>query len=516
MTTVTLGLDGGSFELIEPWLQNNKLPNIEYIQRKGTAGDMQSCVPPVTCPNWQCYATGQNPGKLGVFWWETIDREKHNIRNTSRIENFDGEPFWRRLNHDVAVINLPTSYPPPDVNGIHISGGPGAEQTGFTSPASLESKLRDEYDYQVHPEQISLLSKDNPDSPCVDEIYRLIDQRFDVLLDELATGEYEYIHLTVFYLNMLQHFYWDDPVVEKAWQRIDDRVGELLEADELNRLLVMSDHGSNETKIEFHINTWLKQQGYLITTDSSTDWLSRLGITRERIRPFLGKLGIEWWLRQFIPDRVQDMLPSEDGRIKKSGKESVIDWDQSTAVASGQGPLYVLSDDPTEHERIRSELIEALDGLVDDQGTTVVSEALPAASVYNGPYLDEGPDIILRQAPNVHIDGSIGADSVFDDPDTWRGENKETGFFMAYGDDFVTDSFSSEMHILDIAPTILHLHGEDIPTFFDGTVRSELFAAGSDAADREPNRVTASDEIDQRAVDRTGSVSDRLEDLGYK
>ncbi|WP_424017698.1 alkaline phosphatase family protein [Halorientalis pallida] len=515
MTTVTLGLDGGSFELIEPWLREGDLPNVERIRSEGTGGDMRSCLPPVTCPNWQCYATGRNPGKLGVFWWEAVDRTRQEIRNTSAIDNFDGQPFWNRLDGDVAVLNLPTSYPPPAIDGIHVAGGPGAEQTGFTTPESLEATLKAEYDYQVHPEQISLLSKDDPDSPCVDEIYELIDQRFDVLLAELASGDYEYVHLTVFYLNMLQHFYWDDEVVKDAWRRIDARIGDLLAADELDRLLIMSDHGSNEIRTEFHINTWLEREGYLVTTDSTTDWLSRLGVTRERVRPLLGKLGIEWWLRRFVPDRVQDMLPAADGRIKKSGKESVVDWDRSTAVASGQGPLYVLAKDPSERERIREELVEALGGLTDDSGNPVIREALPASAVYDGPHVADGPDVVLRQAPNVHVDGSIGADDVFGEPETWRGENKETGLFMAYGDEFVTDMFPDDMHILDIAPTVLHLHGEAVPSALDGTVRTELFAPDSEPANRDPTRVSIREQSDRTTPADAGGVSDRLEDLGY-
>lgn len=105
VTTVTLGLDGGSFELIEPWLQDGTLPNLKCVCDEGIVEDMQSCVPPVTCPNWLCYATGQNLGKIGVFWWEAIDRNRGEIRNRSSINNFDGQPFWRQLAGDAAIMN---------------------------------------------------------------------------------------------------------------------------------------------------------------------------------------------------------------------------------------------------------------------------------------------------------------------------------------------------------------------------------------------------------------------------
>ncbi|MBX0296640.1 alkaline phosphatase family protein [Haloarcula nitratireducens] len=515
MTTVVLGLDGGCFELIQPWIDDGVLPNFAALTEEGVAEDMQSCLPPVTCPNWQCYATGTNPGKLGVFWWEAVDRDAQKIENRSAAGDFDGTHYWRLIDGSTAVINLPTSYPPSELNGIHIAGGPGAEQSGYTYPAELETELREQYDYAVHPEKMSLLSRDAPDNPCIDEIYDLIDMRFDVLEDELSTGNYETIHVTVFYLNVLQHFYWDWNMVKQAWERIDKRVGNLVENEELDNLFVMSDHGSNEITTTFRINTWLEENGYLHTHSGISDYLHRLGITKERIRPVLAKIGVEWWARRLLPERVQMYLPDEEGSVNKSAKEDVIDWEQSTAIASGQGPVYLLVDDPAEREQLANELMEALSGITDNQGQPVFDEVLSGDDVYTGEHLDDGPDIVLNQAPGVHIEGKVGSDSVFGSPSKWRGENKDTGMFIAHGSDIDGDADLADMHILDIAPTLLHLHGEDIPRQMDGEPRTELFLPESEPDKR---AVAYTDSIAQEAR-RTETpdqdVTGRLEDLGY-
>jgi len=73
MKLVVVGLDGASFELLDPWIEEGSLPNLRKIKDSGVYGDMESCLPPVTSPNWKCYSTGKNPGKLGIFWWENID-----------------------------------------------------------------------------------------------------------------------------------------------------------------------------------------------------------------------------------------------------------------------------------------------------------------------------------------------------------------------------------------------------------------------------------------------------------
>jgi len=515
MTTVVLGLDGGCFELIQPWIDDGSLPNFSTLTEDGAATDMQSCLPPVTCPNWQCYATGTNPGKLGVFWWEAVDEDEQRIENRSAASDFDGTHYWHFIDGETAVINLPTSYPPSAVDGIHVAGGPGAEQTGYTYPESLEEELEEKYDYAVHPEKMSLLSGDNPDNECVPEIYDLIDSRFDVLEDKLTEGEYEIIHVTVFYLNVLQHFYWDMDVVKRAWEKIDERVGQLLEMDELEHFIVMSDHGSNEIETTFRINTWLEQHDYLQTKSSVSDYLHKVGVTQERVRPILAKLGVEWWARRLLPERVQMLLPDKEGSVDKSAKGDVIDWKRSQAVASGQGPVYVLSDDPGERERIVDELVADLEEVTDEDGRSVFDQVLRGEAVYSGPHTDRGPDVVLDQAAGVHIEGKIGNDEVFGAPGKWHGENKDTGMFIGYGPDVDDTATLPNMHILDIAPTLLHLHGEDVPKRMDGEVRRDLFDSASKAANRKVSRVDIGD------VGRSGSrtvkrdVTDRLEDLGY-
>jgi len=516
VTTVVLGLDGAAFELLRPWIDDGTLPALARLCEEGAATDMQSCPPPVTCPNWQCYATGTNPGKLGVYWWERIDASTRSIESTSASDDFDGRYYWAYLDGPTATINLPTSYPPPGtVDGIHVAGGPGAEQSGYTTPADLEADLVADYDYAVHPENLGDLAADDPDSPCIEEIYGLIETRFDVLEDRVASGEFVFVHATVFYLNVLQHFYWDDDVVREAWTRIDARIEDLLAMAEVETLYVVSDHGANEIDVTFLVNAWLEQEGYLRTTGGVSDLLHRVGLTRERIRPVVASLGIEWWLRRLLPERIQNTLPDSEGSVTKGAKGSVVDWESSVALASGQGPLYVLADDPDERERIRTELIEKLDGLT-HEGRTVVEAAVPAEDVYEGPHVAEGPDIVLRQGPGVHIAESIGGDrDPFEAPDRWRGENKATGLFLAHGPDIDPDADFEDMSILDVAPTVLHHLDTAVPTDLDGDVRTGLFADGSDPASREPESQVPADPAAGGGTDTGSDVEDRLTDLGY-
>jgi predicted AlkP superfamily phosphohydrolase/phosphomutase len=449
-----------------------------------------------------------------VFWWERVDRQRREVVSTSAADEFDGRYFWRDLPGEAAVVNLPTSYPPPATDGIHVAGGPGAEQSGYTTPPDLEAELEREHDYAVHPSRLGELSGGDPDGPCVKEILALVETRFDVLEDLLDGGDHEFVHLTVFYVNVLQHFFWDHDVVRAAWQTIDERVGDLLDREDVEHLYVTSDHGSNEIATTFHVNAWLQREGYLVTERGVSDLLHTVGLTRERVRPVLASLGVEWWLRRVVPRRLQMLLPDDAGSVDKSAKASVVDWERSTALASGQGPVYVLAENPTERRRVRDELVERLNGL-QHGGRTVVEAAVPAEDVYDGPHVERGPDLLLRQGPGVHVDGTVsGERDPFGKPDRWRAENEETGLFVAHGPAVDPEAEPSDMHILDIAPTLLHAHGVAVPTGMDGEVRTDLYAAGSEPAtsDVAYRESTAND---REAAAGESAVDERLQDLGY-
>jgi predicted AlkP superfamily phosphohydrolase/phosphomutase len=45
-----IGLDGASFNVIEPMVESDRLPTINRLLKDGTHGILKSVIPPVTCP----------------------------------------------------------------------------------------------------------------------------------------------------------------------------------------------------------------------------------------------------------------------------------------------------------------------------------------------------------------------------------------------------------------------------------------------------------------------------------
>ncbi len=519
--TIVLGLDGACWPLLAPWLEAGELPNLATLRQEAAWGPLTSQFPPVTSPNWRCYATGRNPAKLGVFWWEIVDRQQHTIRHPS-ARDYQTQPFWELLaktGQRVAVVNFPTGYPPaPLKNGYFAAGGPGAKETGFAYPASWEVELKQKYNYRVHPPQILQVAEQVAEH--LDDILLMMQARFDVAFDLLAHG-IDFLHLTLFYINVLQHFCYQDEPTRAGWQLIDRNLGRLrqIATDDGYNLLLMSDHGCGPVDTVFYINTWLVQEGYLkLNLSPTTQNLSRLGVNRQQFINLARRLGLTSLLRQVVPQQLQQALPNSGGTFSKEAKAQRIDWANSQAVASGQGPVYLLlSPDQPDYEALRGELAAKLAELqnpITDQ--LIAAQVLTREEVYKGPFFDQAPDLVFEQGPGIHTSGGVGHPQSFELPYKWAADNVLNGLFLAWGPDFASQGLVDGCRIIDLAPTILHLQNQAIPDDIDGIVLDKLFASNSQAGNRNPVYCIA-DEVSDRhdSTEDEDEIADRLTALGY-
>ncbi|MFD1588593.1 alkaline phosphatase family protein [Halorientalis brevis] len=499
--TIVLGLDGANWALLEPWLDEGRLPNIEALRDRGVWTDMHSCFPPVTCPNWRCYSTGKNPGKLGVFWWETIDTDRQTL-TTPDSRSFKSANYWDYLNREglsAGIMNLPMTYPPFEVEEFMIAGGPGSEQENYTHPAELGERL-DADGYSLHPET-PVTAKD--DRTAADGLVDLIEQRLVTFRERLDETDVDVAHCTVFYVNVLQHFFWRGEPTRRAWEVIDEQIGAIRDAHPDASLVLMSDHGCKDVDTVFYANSWLEEQGYLVTKGETKDLLTEYGINKKRLSKLAHKLGIHSLVTKLAPDRITEQLPDDEEGFKREQKLEKVDWDRSKAIASGQGLVYVIDDDPDTVEQ----LVDDLSELTDEDGEPIARNVMRREEAYDGPYTEDAPEIVFDQRPGVHTSGAIGSNPVFSDVGRWEAENVRTGLFLADGPGVEATDLDGPISITDIAPTVLQSVGCAVPTDMDGrplplfgdveheTCEPIPFEAATDAAREE--------------------VQDRLEDLGY-
>ena len=62
-----IGLDGATWNVLDPLIENGVLPNLEKLAKNGTRGILESTIPPITACAWPSFYTGRVPGNHGVF-----------------------------------------------------------------------------------------------------------------------------------------------------------------------------------------------------------------------------------------------------------------------------------------------------------------------------------------------------------------------------------------------------------------------------------------------------------------
>ena len=67
MKVFVLGLDGATWDMLEPLLQEGLLPNLARLREQGVSGSLRSVFPPLSPVAWTGVMTGKNSGKHGIF-----------------------------------------------------------------------------------------------------------------------------------------------------------------------------------------------------------------------------------------------------------------------------------------------------------------------------------------------------------------------------------------------------------------------------------------------------------------
>lgn len=129
---IILGFDGLSPEIIEPMIAGGKLPNFSRLKAAGSYRRLFTTNPSQSPVAWTGFATGQNPGKNGIFDFIVRDPKTYGLSlSLSNIEKgkvervIKSKCFWQytsEANVPTVVIGCPITFPPDKVYGRMLSG----------------------------------------------------------------------------------------------------------------------------------------------------------------------------------------------------------------------------------------------------------------------------------------------------------------------------------------------------------------------------------------------------------
>ena len=227
-------------------------------------------------------------------------------------------------------------------------------------------------------------------------------------------------------------------VIPELYGKMDDFLGEIREKlDDDTLLMVISDHGFTNFRRGVNINSWLRDEGYLVLKEGKTtsgDYFA--DVDWEKTRAFtLGLTGI------FL---------NRQGREAKGlvSKEEI-------------GPLC---------EEIKAKL----DALHDPKdGKKVMREAFVTKELHDGPYADMAPDLLLGYEKGFRhswdcATGGVSEEIFTDNTKSWSGDHcvdprLVPGVFWSNRKVSVEDP-----ELIDIAPTVLDMFGVERPGYMKG------------------------------------------------
>lgn len=504
---VVIGLDGATFDILLPLAESGLTPHIAKIIEKGSWGRLESTIPPFTAAAWSTFATGQNPGQHGVLSFRERDRFNYDIKGSGFVDaSRFKRTLWEELSANgkkVAVINVPLSYPPRPVNGFMITGmltPPGAKD--FTYPDSLKDELDDDYIVDVEfIRQGSEFRREGfpPKSEMLPKIRQMSNIRAQTSIRLMSEQPWDFFMVVFTSTDRVSHFFWDDleylisgqegrdgpteSALKSYFAELDAAIGMLIEtAGESTHILLMSDHGFGRSPSKrAYLNIWLEQSGLLNKRGSEglmdlESWRIRVGRNRR----------LKALLRRFIPERAQSAVKS----AFESVSSDIIDWTKTKAYWV---PIYFqvcgievnlvgerregCVSPGEEYERVRDQVIAASKNLIDpDTGEQMVEEAYRREDLYNGPYVEGFPDVILVLKPEYIGAGSLAGSLLAEPAPIARpGEHREDGIFAALGPTIAGGADLPGLRLVDLPATVLYMMDLPVPASYDGRVLTELF-----------------------------------------
>ena len=479
---IVIGIDGASWKFIQPWIDSGELPNIKKLIESGVSGIMQSEFPFVTFPAWKCYSTGKNPAKLGVFGWcNTYLKER--IIKINRPDSIKSRELWDYLckgGYRVGIIDVPTTYPPKEVDGFFISGSVQSEDWEFTYPKELKQEIMNKYNYKP----TTKLGLENETNELLETYKGFLRSRFNLAYDKL--GEVDFMQVVYGWTDPMQHFLWGTKTPKIIWKMLDTQIGRF-DSSKYN-IIIMSDHGFVEIDSMFYINRWLAEHGYLKLSDKMGETLYKVGITKKSLSDFFSKLGLLGLVKKVVSKKIRSRIRTHhDGAVGSIDRNALIDWDRTKITGDSEGPIYINVNEKTEEynkivKKLSAELLE-----VRHPGTNkrVIKKIFKRDEIYSGEYIDIAPHLFLLQEEGFEINGAMGSPYVFRDDSHWVASHHPEAIFIAAGPDIKNDNTKINGRVIDLMPTVLHLMGLPIPDDVDGKVLKKVFKSDSNAAKRE-------------------------------
>ena len=529
---LVLGLDGATWTVLDPARRRGWMPNLDALLSRSAHGTLRSTIPPVTSAAWTTMQTGCSPAKHGVFDHRYFDaaagRMKVNHSGRIRVPT-----TWRLLSdsgRSVVSLNLPGTFPPPQVRGVIVSGMDAphldAALSGYPEfAARLKAEVPDytlRYFWKRPPETLEELA----------ENARLTAESFlgrakgGLLADEVVP---DWSALMVQFQNLdpFQHRSWrylnvDETGIDApAWndaaggvlRGLDRAIGVLCElADRRGAaVLAVSDHGFGPCLGRVHVNRVLIEAGVAKLPSFGGKLARRATQAAEHLR---------LWREKSADPNARSA--SFDMSIHA---EFPFDWGRTAAFAPHQDTaamVYLNRQAATTQalcDEARESAAQALSAATHPEtGSPLFPKVILTAQEWGVDPEREGyPDILALPDEPYWVRTKLAAGTVWVEADAnLPGTHRPEGIVSMAGPG-IAPGRTLAAQLVDIAPTILTMFGVSIPAHVEGRPLPCLPTGGEPAlrvdeasAFAGPHQAQFEYTAEEQAI-----IEQRLADLGY-
>ena len=409
--TVIIGLDGVCFDLISNLSETEIMPNTNELISQGTFTRMQSSIPEVSSVAWSSIITGKNPAEHGIFGFTDLFPDSYKLKFPN-FNDLKSSPFWNLEEKKSIIINVPSTYPVKEMNGVHISGFVSLELERSVYPKSLIPKLK-EMDYRL---DVDSEKAHKSTGLFLADLDKTLEARIKTFRYLWGNFEWQIFMLVFTGTDRLMHFLWEAYEDEnhkyhrnflEHFRKIDKTVGEIVEKIKDEDLIIMlSDHGFEKLEKDIYVNYLLREERFLRLKDSTEPRLD----------------GIDYSTKAFALDPARIYINLK-GKYPCGG-------------VNVQDKEKILSD------------LEALFGSLQVDNRKVVKSIYRKDQIYSGPFLEQGPDLILVGNQGFNLKANIKADRLIDKA-IFTGKHTQRDAFLIVNRKINSDIISAEFSVFD-------------------------------------------------------------------
>jgi predicted AlkP superfamily phosphohydrolase/phosphomutase len=503
-----IGLDAVDRDLVDMWVAEGCLPTFKKLMATAVWGDTENPGGLESGSIWTTFGAGLNPAKTGQF-----DASRHFDSATYLFKTFHPDeprnpPIWTVLSDAgklCGVIDFPFDYPLHNINGIKVNdrfvhgpAGGGSKITFRTHPEELADEILELFG--PDPGEGLMTAQHVLDTPEQIDKFRnaylkRIENKTDMALHYWRQQPFDFFATVFTEAHSVGHRLWRlhdkndpnyDPSLESIGNPLKDiyiaidaalaRIIDGVQSDA--RVVVFQSHGMGPRRSATYLldRILVRLSGGDVQTGSVS--------LRETVRGIYRKLPpnvVAVFKRTMKPLRDKVMQRGFQPNRKDRPYFEVYNSDNHGGIR-----INLIGRDPhgkvalEDYDRVCDQIIADMFDVVNDEtGEPLVVNAYKVRDYFEGPYIDELPDISLewkRTAPIRAVRspkiGRVDTAGIYSNR---SGDHMLGGRFFAVAPDWPHKKLNRLVRGHDFAPTFAQLFGQTMEKT-DGELIQELLS----------------------------------------